>query len=49
MNALINAARNGKPVTVFLEIQARFDEEANIYWVERLQKTGVKSSRLSLV
>jgi polyphosphate kinase len=42
MNALINAARNGKPVTVFLEIQARFDEEANIYWVERLQKTGVK-------
>jgi len=42
MNALINAARNGKPVTVFLEIQARFDEEANIYWVERLQKNGVK-------
>jgi polyphosphate kinase len=42
MNALMNAARNGKSVTVFLEIQARFDEEANIYWAERLQKTGVK-------
>ncbi len=42
MNALMNAARNNKSVTVFLEIQARFDEEANIYWAERLQKTGVK-------
>ncbi|NOX85275.1 MAG: polyphosphate kinase 1 [Chlorobi bacterium] len=42
MNALINAARNGKNVTVFLEIQARFDEEANIYWVERLSEEGVK-------
>jgi polyphosphate kinase len=42
MNALINAARNGKYVTVFMEIQARFDEEANIYWTERLQEEGVK-------
>ncbi len=42
MNALMNAARNGKSVTVFLELQARFDEEANIYWAEQLQKTGVK-------
>jgi polyphosphate kinase len=42
MNALMNAARNGKSVTVFLELQARFDEEANIYWAEALQKTGVK-------
>jgi len=42
MNALINAARNGKQVTVFMEIQARFDEEANIYWTNRLQEEGVK-------
>lgn len=42
MNALINAARNGKYVTVFMEIQARFDEEANIYWTQRLQDEGVK-------
>jgi polyphosphate kinase len=42
MNALINAARNGKYVTVFMEIQARFDEEANIYWTQRLQEEGVK-------
>jgi polyphosphate kinase len=41
INALINAARNGKRVTVFLELQARFDEEANIYWSEQLQKNGV--------
>jgi len=42
MNALINAARNGKYVTVFMEIQARFDEAANIYWTQRLQDEGVK-------
>ncbi len=42
INSLINAARNGKNVTVFLEIQARFDEEANIYWAERLREEGVK-------
>ncbi len=42
INSLINAARNGKQVTVFLELQARFDEEANIYWTNRLQEEGVK-------
>ena len=42
INALINAARNGKSVTVFMELQARFDEEANILWTERLQEEGVK-------
>ncbi len=42
MNALINAARNGKSVTVFIELQARFDEEANIYWAQTLQNEGVK-------
>jgi len=42
INALINAARNGKYVTVYMELQARFDEEANIYWTQRLQEEGVK-------
>ncbi len=42
INALINAARNGKEVTVFLEVQARFDEEANIFWAGILQEEGVK-------
>ncbi len=42
MNALINAARNGKQVTVFMELQARFDEEVNIYWSERLREEGVR-------
>ena len=42
INALINAARNGKSVTVFMELQARFDEEANIYWTGKLQEEGVR-------
>ncbi|OIP00762.1 MAG: polyphosphate kinase 1 [Bacteroidetes bacterium CG2_30_33_31] len=42
MNALINAARNGKIVTVFIELQARFDEEDNIYWARSLQNEGIK-------
>lgn len=42
INALINAARNGKVVTAVVELQARFDEEANIYWSNRLKEEGVK-------
>ena len=42
MNALINAARNGKHVTVFMELQARFDEQANILWTQKLQGEGIK-------
>jgi polyphosphate kinase len=42
INALINAVRNGKSVTAILELQARFDEEANIYWSNRLREEGVK-------
>ncbi|MDD3636002.1 MAG: polyphosphate kinase 1 [Bacteroidales bacterium] len=42
INALVNAARNGKAVTVFLELQARFDEKANIQWSEKLHEEGVK-------
>ena len=42
INTLINARKNGKSVTVVLEIQARFDEEANISWANKLQDEGVK-------
>jgi polyphosphate kinase len=42
INALINAVRNGKQVTVMLELRARFDEEANLGWKERLEEEGVK-------
>src|SRR5690606_22263154 len=41
-NALINAARNGKEVTVMLELRARFDEEHNIIWKDRFEMEGVK-------
>jgi polyphosphate kinase len=42
INALINAARNGKKVIVFMEIQARFDEQANIEWANKMQEEGIK-------
>ena len=42
INALINAVRNGKEVVVMLELRARFDEEANLEWKERLEDEGVK-------
>lgn len=42
INALINAVKNGKTVVVVLELQARFDEEANIFWANRLREEGVK-------
>jgi polyphosphate kinase len=40
INALLNAIRNGKEVTVVIELQARFDEEANIFWSNKLQEEG---------
>jgi len=40
INALINAVRNGKEVTVMLELKARFDEEANMEWKQRLEDVG---------
>lgn len=41
VNALMNAAQNGKKVTVVVELQARFDEQANINWSKKLQEYGV--------
>jgi polyphosphate kinase len=41
INALINAARNGKDVTVMLEVKARFDEEANLEWKDVLEQEGI--------
>ena len=40
MEALIEAARNGKEVTVVLELMARLDEETNINWAARLEAEG---------
>lgn len=42
MNSLIDAVHNGKQVTVVVELQARFDEEANIEWSKVLTEAGVQ-------
>ncbi len=42
VNALINAVKNGKKVTVMMELKARFDEEHNIYWSNKLKEAGAK-------
>lgn len=41
MNSLMDAVKNGKSVTVIVELQARFDEEANIEWSKVLTDAGV--------
>ena len=42
VKALIGAARNGKNVTVVIELLARFDEASNIDWSKRMQEAGIK-------
>ncbi|WP_273803056.1 polyphosphate kinase 1 [Providencia rettgeri] len=41
IDSVIHAAHNGKKVTVVVELQARFDEAANIHWAKRLTEAGV--------
>lgn len=41
MNALRKAVKNGKKVTAFIEVKARFDEKANLDWGEKLEQAGV--------
>ncbi len=41
MNALIRAVKAGKQVSVFVEVKARFDEEANLTWGKKLEAAGV--------
>jgi polyphosphate kinase len=42
VNALISAAKNGKKVTVFVELKARFDEANNLKWSKKMKSAGVK-------
>lgn len=42
VNALIGAAKNGKKVTVFIELKARFDEANNIRWSRQMKEAGIK-------
>lgn len=41
LQALMDAVENGKQVSIFIEVKARFDEEANLSWGEKLKKAGV--------
>jgi polyphosphate kinase len=43
LTALLKAAKNGKKVTVFVEVQARFDQQTNLKWGTRLEEADVKT------
>ena len=43
LSALLEAARAGKRVVVFMEVQARFDEESNLGWADRMKEAGVET------
>ncbi len=42
VNALISAAKNGKKITVFVELKARFDEANNLKWSKKMKAAGIK-------
>ncbi len=42
VNALLNARNNGKKVTVFVEIKARFDEHSNLHFARIMKKAGIR-------
>ena len=42
VKTLVNAARSGKNVTAVVELQARFDEKANIHWADKMQEAGIR-------
>ena len=42
VNALMSAARNGKSVTVFVELKARFDEANNLKWSKKMKAAGIR-------